>query len=347
MVIGDPNQAIYGFRGANPDFFLHLELLCPALSKIQFTESFRLTQTILDASSQVLEGTAGERSAPLRAYRKGEPCIPVANLGSAEEEGEYVARIIEEEMGGLSLLSKGRDSFSGSGQNIGRSFADFAVLYRLHAQGEVLGVARKGIPYKMIQEIPWTERPEVRICLRLLGSFPALDISPEKAVEKVLSEDNPDFHSTDPEGRRALRHLRLRASTFKGSLEEFIETLSLQTGLDTYEPDQETVKLLTLHASKGLEFPVIIITGCEGTLLPLSLLKQSDPEEERRLFFVGMTRAQEKLFLTWAKRRFLFGQRLSQKPSPFIPESEIFLKTPISPKIKPTGRPKNKQMPLF
>jgi ATP-dependent DNA helicase UvrD/PcrA len=351
MVIGDPNQAIYGFRGASPDFFSHLKRLCPALTKVQFMETFRLTQTILSAAYQALEGTSKKRAVPLSADRKGTPHIPLANLASAEEEGEYVARIIEEEMGGLSLLSKGGDSFPGSGQNISRSFADFGVLYRLHAQGEILAkaLAKQGIPYKKIQEIPWTEQPEVRGCLRLLRSFPLTDIPPERAVEEVLSGENPNFQPTGPEGRKALRHLRLIASTFKGSLEEFIETLSLQTGLDWYEPDQETVKLLTLHAAKGLEFPVIIMTGCEANLLPLSLLKESDPEEERRLFFVGMTRAREKLFLTWAKRRFLFGQSLDQTPSPFIPDSEIILRVPVNlnNKAKLLGRPRNKQMSLF
>ena len=118
--------------------------------------------------------------------------------------------------------------------------------------------------------------------------------------------------------------------------------------MDTYEPDQETVKLLTLHAAKGLEFPIVIIAGCEGNLLPLSLLKESDPEEERRLFYVGLTRAKEKVLLTWAKKRTLFGQKLVQSPSPFLENIKAPLKEQIDIKgTKPPMKPGKKQLSLF
>ena len=313
MVIGDPNQSIYGFRGASANFFDRLRRECPSLTEVHLTETFRLNQTILTASSLVLEGSSLNRSIPLISSRKGEPQVPIAALSRAEEEGEYIARVIEEEIGGLDFLAKGQ------GQDKQRSFADFAVLYRLHAQGDLLAKAflKKGIPFKKIQEVHWAERPEIRSFIKKLRSFPSLNFSPGAAVEKVLSE-NVELLPLENEGIEALKKLRLWAATFKGPLEEFIETLSIQTGLDTYEPDQETVKLLTLHASKGLEFPVVIISGCEANLLPLTVLKESDPEEERRLFYVGVTRAREKLFLTWAKRRTLYGQKLVQSPSPFL-----------------------------
>jgi len=350
MVIGDPNQSIYGFRGASADFFSRLHQECPSLTEISLKETFRLNQTILAASSQVMKASARSRPVGLFSSRKGEPTLPLVALSTAEEEGEYIAQIIEEEMGGLDLLFKGQDSFSPSRQNQSRSFADFAVLYRLHAQGELIAKTfiKKGIPFKRIQEVHWVERPEIRACLNRLRSFPSRDISPAIAVEKVLSAENPEVQPSTAEGVEALKKLRLWAATFKGLLPEFIETLSLQSGLDTYEPDQETVKLLTLHAAKGLEFPVVIIAGCESNLLPLSLLKESDPEEERRLFYVGLTRAEEKVFLTWAKKRTLFGQKLVQAPSPFIEDIEALLKDPIT--IQETRQPwrqRKKQMSLF
>ncbi len=152
------------------------------------------------------------------------------------------------------------DSFSDFRHNQPRSFADFAVLYRLHAQGEMLAriFSKKGIPFKKIQEVHWVERPEIRACLTLLKSLPSWDISPLAALEKVFLAKPPEIHPTSAEGVEAIKKLRLWAATFKGSLKEFIEVLSIQTGLDTYEPDQETVKLLTLHAAKGLEFPIVI-----------------------------------------------------------------------------------------
>jgi DNA helicase II / ATP-dependent DNA helicase PcrA len=184
--------------------------------------------------------------------------------------------------------------------------------------------------------------------LTLLKSLPSWDISPEAAVEKVIFEKTSDVHLTSTEGVEAIKKLRLWAATFKGPLKEFIETLSIQTGLDTYEPDQETVKLLTLHAAKGLEFPIVIIAGCEGNLLPLSLFKESDPEEERRLFYVGLTRAKENIILTWAQKRSLFGRNLVQSPSPFLENIKPPLKEQI--KIEGTRHPiksRKKQLSLF
>ncbi len=344
MVIGDPNQAIYGFRGASADFFSRLRQDCPSSTEIVLRETFRLNRTVLAASSQVI------RSSPrnLISNRKGEPSFPVVSLSSAEEEGEYITRMIEEEMGGLSLSAEGPNSFFR--QNQPRSFADFAVLYRLHAQGVLLAKAfsKKGIPFKKIQEVHWVERAEIRACLTLLKALPSLEVSPAEAIEEVVSHENPEVHPTTAEGAEALKKLRLWAATFKGRLGEFIEVLSIQTGLDTYEPDQETVKLLTLHAAKGLEFPIVIIAGCEANLLPLSLLKESDLEEERRLFYVGLTRAKEKIILTWAKKRTLFGQKLVQSPSPFLENIEALLKDQINIEgTKPSKKPLKKQMSLF
>jgi DNA helicase-2/ATP-dependent DNA helicase PcrA len=196
--------------------------------------------------------------------------------------------------------------------------------------------------------VHWVERPEIRACLNLIKSFPSLEIPPASAVEKAISLINPEDHPDTPERAEAFKKLRLQAATHQGTLEEFIEVLSIQTGLDTYEPDQETVKLLTLHAAKGLEFPIVIIAGCEGNLLPLSLLKESDPEEERRLFYVGLTRAKEKVFLTWAKKRTLLGQNLDQSPSPFLDHIEAILKDQLDVQgVKHPVRPGKRQMSLF
>jgi DNA helicase-2/ATP-dependent DNA helicase PcrA len=349
MIIGDPHQAIYGFRGASADFFSLLRNDCPSLTELALKETFRLPQTILLASCQVLAASSANSTVPLISFRKGETKIPVAALSSAEEEGEYITRVIEEEMGGLSFQAKGQGSDLHSRASETRSFADFAVLYRLHAQGEFLAQAflRKGIPFQRIREVHWAERPEVRICLRWLQTLPVSGLTPGAALDLALTTENSELHPTAIEGVEALKKLRLEASTFKGSLAGFIETLSIQTGLDTYEPDQERVKLLTLHGAKGLEFPVVIIAGCEGNLLPLSLLKESDPEEERRLFYVGVTRAREKLFLTWVKRRFLFGQKLVQTISPFIDDMDHALINTVSPKPINQGRPRKKQLSLF
>jgi len=349
MVIGDPNQAIYGFRGADPGCFSRLQREYANLAVIRLEESFRLNQTVLTVSSQVLKGSLQNKVLPLHTTRKGDPDVRVAALASAEDEGEYITQVIEKALGGLSLDY--RDQSAGEATlKKPRSFADFAVLYRLHAQGDQLAkfFLKKGIPFKKIQEIHWAERPEIRGCLKLLQVWPDLNSGPLNAVEQIMQGKEFMAQALGVEGQGALKKLRLSAATFRGSLQEFIETLSIQTGLDTYEPDQETVKLLTLHAAKGLEFPVAIIAGCEANLLPLTLLKESDGEEERRLFYVGLTRAGEELVLTWAKKRFLFGQNLNQRPSPFLDDIDVLLKQSICPeKAKTPSRPKKKQLSLF
>jgi len=174
MVIGDPNQAIYGFRGARADFFSRLQKDCPALAAIQLRESFRLNQTVLAVASQVLEGSLQKKALPLISSKKGEPGVPVAALATAEEEGEYITQVIEGAMGGLSLDYPGQGLGPGSNSGRPRSFADFAVLYRLHAQGDQLAkiFLKKGIPFKKVQEIHWAERPEIRGVIKVLRSVP-------------------------------------------------------------------------------------------------------------------------------------------------------------------------------
>ncbi|HMK66161.1 MAG TPA: ATP-dependent helicase, partial [Thermodesulfobacteriota bacterium] len=346
MIIGDPNQAIYGFRGASAGFFLAAKSRSPSLKEIILSDTFRVPGKLLKASLQVLAGSPGNHIFPMRARNQGELKIPVAALSWAEEEAEYIAGLIGKEMGGLDFNSTSSESSIAAP----RGFADFAVLYRLHAQGERFAqvFSKKGIPFKIVREIHWAERPEIRTCLRLLRSLPGLSLSPLEALAQVLSRDNPDLHPKVLEGIEALKKLHLWASTFKGPLEEFLEILAIQTGLDTYEPDQETVKLMTLHSAKGLEFQVVFMAGCEENLLPLSLLKESDTEEERRLFYVGMTRPREKLFFSWAKRRTLFGHKLVQSISPFIEDIDGSLKEraglTLKPQVKP---PRKKQLSLF
>jgi len=348
MVIGDPNQAIYGFRGASADFFSRLKQETPSLAEIRLEETFRLNPTVLKASIQVIQGSIQPSPIKLRSQKGGEGVIPVLVTASEEEEGEEVTRLIEKEMGGLTFLDQGERSYARD--LLTRSFSDFAVLYRLHAQGEGLARAfmKKGIPFQRVQEIHWAERPEIRSCLHYLKTTIHPDIPANQAIKELFTRRIIEPKSLSLEGADALKKLLSWAAAFKGTLGEFLEILSIQTSLDTYEPDQEKVSLLTLHAAKGLEFPVVIIAGCEANLLPLSLLKESDPEEERRLFYVGLTRAQDKLVLTWARKRNLFGQYLSQSPSPFLEDIGAELKSQVSSAgKKPSAHPKKKQMSLF
>ena len=354
LVIGDPNQAIYGFRGAGANFFNRLREQVPQITEIHLEDTFRLNQTILKASSQVISASSRAFPYRMKTAKIGDPTLLVAGLPSAEEEARYLAALIEQRLGGFSFLTSG--PLGTEGQPV--SLADFAVLYRLHAQGEIIGRVfdEKGVPYKKVQERHWSDCPEVRQLFARLKSLLPFQGTPLKAVDQIIALPSrdpgvPHHLSAGTELNQppeALKKLRLLAATFQGGLESFLEILSLQTGLDSYEPDQENVKLLTLHAAKGLEFPFVILSGCEANLLPLTLFGESDPEEERRLFYVGLTRATQNIFLTWAKKRRLYGQTLRQSPSPFLGDIEERLKSnvPLSETLKP-DRPRRRQLSLF
>ena len=354
LVIGDPNQAIYGFRGAGANFFNCLREQIPQLTEIHLEDTFRLNQTILKASSQVISASSRAFPYRMKTAKIGDPTLPVAGLPSAEEEARYLAALIEQRLGGFSFLTSG----SAGSEQQPVSLADFAVLYRLHAQGEIIGRVfdEKGVPYKKVQERHWSDCPEVRQLFARLKSLLPFQGTPLKAVDQAIAlpSRDPDVPhrpsaGTDPNQlTEARKKLRFLAATFRGGLEPFLENLSLQTGLDSYEPDQETVKLLTLHAAKGLEFPYVLLSGCEANLLPLTVFGESDPEEERRLFYVGLTRATQNVFLTWAKKRRLHGQTLYQSPSPFLGNIEEILKSnaPLPETSKP-DRPRRRQLSLF
>jgi len=148
------------------------------------------------------------------------------------------------------------------------------------------------------------------------------------------------------------RKLIRRASPFKNNLTEFLEAAALQKESDEYDPRADRVPLMTLHASKGLEFPVVFIVGCEETLIPYRRYGyKADVDEERRLFYVGMTRAREKLVFIHTKSRMVFGEKRQNAPSRFIGDIEVALKefkeAQVRKKKKKDAPPDDGQLSLF
>jgi DNA helicase-2/ATP-dependent DNA helicase PcrA len=155
------------------------------------------------------------------------------------------------------------------------------------------------------------------------------------------------FECSSRESVEALNRLKQAATNFEGDVEAFLDTLSLERGIDHAMLVGDRVALMSLHAAKGLEWPVVFVTGCEDQLMPCSLFGSRDDEEERRLFYVGMTRARSRLILSHTCRRSLNGRLLTMKPSRFLAAIPEEVCTSLERRAwKPKGRA-HKQMELF
>ena len=157
--------------------------------------------------------------------------------------------------------------------------------------------------------------------------------------------------NTDFQSQEAFNHLLALAEDFSDNSAEFLAGAAFQTDTDAYLPAAEKVALMTMHAAKGLEFPVVFIAGCENDLIPLNRegAEPVDIAEERRLFYVAMTRAMERLYLTRAKKRSIYGKLLDRSLSPFVADIEARLKKDDSPELKKIKKKEasQKQLKLF
>ncbi len=157
--------------------------------------------------------------------------------------------------------------------------------------------------------------------------------------------------NTDVQSQEALNHLLALAEDCIDDIAEFLAGAALDTDTDAYLPAAEKVALMTMHAAKGLEFPVVFIAGCENDLIPIKRegTQPADIAEERRLFYVAMTRAMEQLYLTRAKKRSIYGKLLDRSLSPFVADIEARLKKDDSPELKKIKRKQafQKQLKLF
>ena len=357
-LIGDPDQAIYGFRGADRSLFWQFQADFPQAQVLHLSQNYRSTQLILDASSQIIGKDLTTTRVKIWSDFVDKTRIEVYHAATDKAEAEHAVHEIEKMVGGVSYFSIDSERVTDDGL-AGLTFADFAVLYRLNAQSQpfIEAFQRSGIPYQTIGLTPLVEQKEVRLVLACLWvlcnptiTFPLEQIASKKQAQVVQSflagiEDratapvsalieqiqhflaDQSMLPLDEKSSERWQQLRRRAVPFENHLGEFLESMALQKETDLYDPRAGRVTLMTLHAAKGLEFPVVFIAGCEEGLLPYQVEgKRFDPEEERRLFYVGMTRAQRKLILTHARSRFLFGQHQQNEPSRFLSDIENTLK---------------------
>jgi uncharacterized protein (TIGR00375 family) len=412
--IGDPDQSIYGFRGSDVRYFTRFVDDYPNTAIIELTRNYRSTETILDASYQIIQDHR-LHSGNARTYSviKGVKTINILELASGKAEARAIAGAIGQLVGGSGFHSIDTGQVPDANLVSARSYADFAVLVRTHYQLKIIAEVflQEGVPFQVATRKNWLERwglaelisllsivegygsdLDLMNCLSLYAvglSKKATDLfkswcyskkfSRQKGLDNARRFPVPGLNraqqqklvafgetlvgikketvgmriaeklqhlsripqlaatmGTARQSREAFDNLLTLAADYDKDTAEFLATASLHTDTDVYVSRAEKVALMTMHAAKGLEFPVVFIAGCEEDLIPLNQRgsRQADPAEERRLFYVAMTRAMQQLYLTRAKKRSIYGKVLTRRPSPFLADIESRIKKDETPQKK-------------
>ena len=369
--IGDPNQAIYGFRGADIKNFYRFAEDFPVAKEVMLTRNYRSTRFILKGSAAVI----GKAKSLECESSSGGDFISLAPCYTESEEAEMIVEVIEKLIGGTSYFSldTGRAASHDGKSELG--FDDIGVLYRLNAQGDAIekALSRAGLPFVRSGETPLIHQFPIDIIWRFFqtlccrnnpfyekmyarlisdhnlrkrevqGTFQA-DASVSQLIDRAVA-----FHELDCSSREAqevLQRLRWLADDFEGDMSLFLDSLSLERGIDHTVVAGDRLSLMSLHAAKGLEWPVVFITGCEDQLIPCSLFGSKDEQEERRLLYVGMTRARSRLILSHVRQRMFNGRVLKMQPSPFLDAIPQEICSPVERQWKRRAR-SHRQLNLF
>lgn len=389
-VVGDDDQSIYGWRGANIRNILDFEKDFPGAEVIKLEQNYRSTKTILEAANAVIKNNNERKDKALWTENDRGSIIHLHRAENEYEEGRFIAEKIDV------LIGRGRE------------YKEFAVLYRTNAQSRAIEeqFIKKAIPYRLCGGTRFYDRREIMDILAYLKLIanPADDIAfkrvinvPKRGIGDTSVERVADFaaekgmsiyhtlthiNEIDKLGTRGkkfeefynrMENLKCEkevlplpklieavairtgyfeslelegteeAQTRKENIEEFIskaaeyakrvenaelegflEEVSLVADIDEYSENENAVVLMTLHSAKGLEFPYVFITGMEEGMFPsyrsITSGDEKDVQEERRLCYVGITRAREELFLTHARSRMQNGQTQYNQPARFIME---------------------------
>jgi uncharacterized protein (TIGR00375 family) len=331
--IGDPDQAIYSFRGADVTYFLRFSQDFSDARLVRLTRNYRSSAPILAAAVQAIAPSSlvrGRRLEPARLDPEA-PLVGRYPAASVADEADFVVRTVDELVGGLSHRSL--DSGRIGGDSAGVSFSDIAVLYRTDAQAAPLvdALTRAGVPVQKRSHNRLRDRAGVSLIARELrhadgvgGSLAArVRLAGQVLARRFTAPTLDAPNGVGPtEIWAAVEVLTPLAQRCGDDLPLFLSQLATGAEVDALDPRAEAVTLLTLHAAKGLEFPVVFLVGCEDGLLPLRFgggaPAREDVAEERRLFFVGMTRAQDRLYLSHVRRRVRHGGERECRPTPFL-----------------------------
>lgn len=391
-VVGDDDQSIYGWRGADIRNILEFERDYDNVRIVKLEQNYRSTQVILDAANHVISNNIERKRKKLWSEQKEGQLIKIQLAENEIEEGDFISNTI-------SYMRRYE----------GREYKDFAVLYRANAQARSVedSLNRNGIPYNIYGGIKFYERKEIKdiiAYLRVLQN-PQDDISLKRiinvprrgiglrTIEKIEDraslkeeslysvlidiEDNSDISrkarasisefvdlmstlrsftdvysvsqiiekvldatgyidelekEKNGEGEDRIENLKefisvaleFESANEDKSLESFLTNVALSAEPSNEEEEADRVSLMTIHSSKGLEFPVVFLAGMEEKIFPIaraiSSMNDSEIEEERRLCYVGITRAKEELFLTLTRKRTLYGRTNPSIASRFIEE---------------------------
>jgi DNA helicase II / ATP-dependent DNA helicase PcrA len=404
-VVGDDDQSIYRWRGADIRNILDFERDYPDATVVKLERNYRSTQLILDAAHAVVSRNTERTDKKLWTDREGGVKIQRFEAYNEEEEAEWIARQVESLVGGRGSLLTRRADDDDAGSLRAR---DIAVMYRMNAQSRAIeeSFLRYGIRYQLVGGTRFYSRREVKDALAYLRvlrsdtdsvSFERIINVPARAIgektieairgaslrvgistwEAIEAAGRGEVDGLAPRARTALaefagliRRLRsrvgvlplpelldetLEASGYRAmladgsedgedrwanllelrsvttryddltpedALDRLLEETALVADQDSYEGDADAATLITLHAAKGLEFPVVFIAGLEEGVFPHSraLDDEKELEEERRLAYVGMTRAMRRLYLSHAWRRATWGMGQASLPSRFLLE---------------------------
>jgi len=344
-IIGDPDQSIYGFRGASPGLFKLFMQANPSARTINLLKNYRSTSTILSASANVISADGNATRESLTAFCEEGPRIVTASLPTDRAEAEFVVSEIERTIGGSSNFSINTNRASGM-EDEWATFGDVCVLYRLKAQRPAIEEAfqRSGIPYRTVGEEPEQLRGKGKEILRRLKKSGRESSAPD-ALGEILKEMEIDPDSSLASAWRA------SAITAK-SAGELADAVMLRSPDDDHDPRAEKVALMTMHAAKGLEFPIVFLVGCEDGILPHVRSEEPTEEEiaeERRLLYVGMTRAKKQLYISHAKQRLVYGKITAQQPSRFLAaiEKALLEASKNRPSKKKEQKQQSRQLSLF
>lgn len=307
FAIGDPDQSIYSFRGASIECFSGFERAYPDCRVIRLSKNYRSAKAVVEASHALINSATTRPAQDAVSLMEGGG-VHIIECHDERAEAEFIAKEIEKKMGGLRSLSA-----SPSGGTEG--FSDFAVFFRTRKQADeiVEALRRASIPYNVAA----TEGAGLK---RLMEALNAGEVRHGSDVLQLIKKKGAEL-GVDADTVQTLASIAEAYEKMEApqALSMLLEYMRLMDEDASIAVKADKVNLMTLHASKGLEFPVVFIAGVEDGLVPLRLKhRQTDMDEERRLFYVGITRAKDSVYILSARKRRLWGETSEQAISPFL-----------------------------